>query len=92
MDVQPQDAKLPSPQVKVTFGLGSETYSVEANKGTISEQLVYVKEESMSILKDFITRHNALNDVPDEPVEGSSEEEDEILEAPEVKSKKTKTT
>lgn len=92
MEVEPQDANLTKPQVKVTFGLGSETYSVEATKGIVSEQLVYVKEQSMGILKDFITRNNALNDVPDEPVEVSSEEEDEILEKPQVKSKKTKTT
>lgn len=90
MEVQVQDAILPMPQVKTTFCLGSETYSLEAKKGTLSEQLVYVKEESMGILKDFITRHNALNDVPDDPVESSSEEEDEILEKPRMKSKKTK--
>lgn len=89
MEVRPQDAILPKPQVKATFCLGSETYSLEAKKGALSEQLIYVKEESMGILKDFITRHNALNDVPDEPVESSSEEEDE---KPQVKSKKTKRT
>ncbi|KAF3436537.1 hypothetical protein FNV43_RR23629 [Rhamnella rubrinervis] len=92
MEVQTQDANLNRPQVKVTFGLGSETYSVEATKGILSEQLVYVKDQSMGILKDFIIRNNALNDVPDEPADGSSEEEDEILEKPQVKSKKTKTT
>lgn len=78
------------PQVKATLHLGSETYSVEVNKGIVSEQLVSMKEQSMSILKDYITKHNVPNDVPDEPEEISSEDEDEDTEKPPVKSKKRK--
>ncbi|CAI0552805.1 unnamed protein product, partial [Linum tenue] len=83
-------------RVKATFRLGSETHSVAATKGegaAISEELVAMKEESMRILKEFITKHNVPADVPDELVEDedeSSEEEaeDEVAE----KSKKTKLT
>ncbi|KAJ4978109.1 hypothetical protein NE237_008889 [Protea cynaroides] len=78
------------PQVKATLCLGSETYYVNATKGILSEQLVSMKAESMSILKDFITKHNVPNDVPDEVVEGSSEEDDEEIEIPPKKSKKQK--
>lgn len=77
-------------QVKVTFRLGSESYSVEANKGSLSEQLVSMKEESMTILKDFITKHNVPHDVPDESLEASSSDEDDTSEK--LKSKKTKLT
>ncbi|MED6143053.1 hypothetical protein PIB30_003336 [Stylosanthes scabra] len=78
------------PQVKATLRLGAESYSVQANKGCLSEQLVSLKEESMSILKDFITKHNIPQDVPDEPLEASSEDDD-TSEKPQVnKSKKTK--
>lgn len=79
------------PKVKATFGLGSESYSVQANKGSLSEQLVSLKEESMTILKDFITKHNVPHDVPDEPLEASSDDDD-IPEKPQGKSKKTKLT
>ncbi|CAI0458376.1 unnamed protein product [Linum tenue] len=82
-------------RVKATFRLGSETHSVAATKGegaTISEELVAMKEESMRILKEFITKHNVPADVPDELVddedESSEEAEDEVAE----KSKKTKLT
>ncbi|KAM5576018.1 hypothetical protein ABKV19_014778 [Rosa sericea] len=92
MEVQIQESVVCRPQVKVQFQLGSETYSVSGNKGILSEQLVSVKEESMAILKDFITKHNVPNDVPDEPIEDSSEDDGEILEKPQVKSKKTKLT
>ncbi|KAF5745914.1 hypothetical protein HS088_TW06G00079 [Tripterygium wilfordii] len=80
-------------RVKAMLRLGSETYPINAaNKGTLSEQLVLMKEESMSILKDFITRHNVPNDVPDELAETSSEEDEEIPKNSHVKSKKTKLT
>nr|GMC97474.1 uncharacterized protein LOC107839426 isoform X1 [Ipomoea batatas] len=92
MDAQMQDTFCP--QVKATLHLGSETYSVEVNKGIVSEQLVSMKEQSMSILKDYITKHNVPNDVPDDPEEISSEDEDEdegeATEKPPVKSKKRK--
>lgn len=93
MEAQTQDAVLPGCCVKTTLRLGSEVYSVSSSKGhTISEQLASMKEESMHILKEFITKHNVPNDVPDELVESSSEEDDEIPHKPEVKSKKTKLT
>lgn len=82
----------PKPLVKAALRLGSENYSVNTNKGTLSEQLVSMKEESMSILKDFITKHNVPNDVPDELIESSSEDDTEAPEKTHVKSKKTKLT
>ncbi|KAB2056658.1 CTP-dependent diacylglycerol kinase 1 [Gossypium arboreum] len=66
------------PKVKASLRLGSEFYTVNAKKvGALSEQLSSMKEESMSILKDYITKHNVPNDVPDELVEGSSEDDEE---------------
>ena len=79
-------------RVKATFKLGSELYAVDSCTGnTVSEQLVSMKEQSMSILKEFITKHNVPNDVPDELAESSSED-DEVLEKPQVKTKKSKLT
>lgn len=94
MEAQFQDATTPKFQVGVTLRLGSEVYSVNAaRKGPLSEQLAAMKEESMSILKDFITKHNVPNDVPDELVESSSEDDVDVPpEKPHVKSKKTKLT
>ncbi|KZV14946.1 hypothetical protein F511_32537 [Dorcoceras hygrometricum] len=67
--------------------LGSETYIAQANTGLISEQLVSIKERSMRILKDFITKHNIPDDdVPDDEV--SSDEEDATVTPPMKKSKK----
>ncbi|KAL0559133.1 hypothetical protein IC582_003723 [Cucumis melo] len=81
------------PRVKVSFCLGSEIHLVNtANKGTLSEQLISMKEDSMAILKEYITKHNVPNDVPDELVEEASEDDDEITEKPQVKAKKTKVT
>ncbi|CAI9102636.1 OLC1v1000935C1 [Oldenlandia corymbosa var. corymbosa] len=82
----PNATSLP-PLVKATFQLGSESYSVMANKGDLSEQLVSMKEQSMSVLKEYLTKHNVPTDVPDEPDEVSSEDDAEI---PPVKSKKRK--
>lgn len=89
MDAQMQEALSP-PQVKATLRLGSETYSVEVCKGILSEQLISMKEQSMTILKDYITKHNVPNEVPDVPEEFSSEDDGEISEEPSVKSKKRK--
>ncbi|KAE9464140.1 hypothetical protein C3L33_03976, partial [Rhododendron williamsianum] len=58
-----------------------------ANKGLLSEQLVLMKVESMTVLKDFITKHNVPNEVPDETDDLSSED-DETNEKATVKSKK----
>ncbi|WCJ22311.1 hypothetical protein M5689_004406 [Euphorbia peplus] len=80
-------------RVKATMKLGSETYSLEASKGaTISEELVSLKQKSMAVLKEFITKHNVPNDVPDDLVEPSSEDDEEVPENPIVKSKKSKLT
>ncbi|KAE8697947.1 Ribosomal RNA adenine dimethylase family protein [Hibiscus syriacus] len=66
-------------KVKVTLRLGSELYTVNSKAvGGVSEQLSYVKEESMGILKEFITEHNVPTDVPDELLEGSSDNEEEV--------------
>ncbi|XP_021904421.1 uncharacterized protein LOC110819505 [Carica papaya] len=91
MDVQTHEVIPTNPRVKVTLRLESEKYSVNRNGGSISEQLLSVKEETMNILKDFITKHNVPNDVPDELVDSSSEDE-EAQEKPHAKSKKTKLT
>lgn len=91
MEAQVQDAVLPKSRVKVSFSLGSETYAANANNGILSEQMATLKEESMAILKDYITKHNVPNDVPDQPLdESSSENEDATPENPQVKSKKSK--
>lgn len=93
METESCDAAHPSPQVKATFRLGTESYSVQATEGSsLSDQLVSLKEQSMTVLKDFITKHNAPQDVPDESLEASSEEDDDVPEKPQVKSKKTKLT
>lgn len=93
MEAQCQDATPCKFRVGATLRLGSEIYSVNAaNKDTLSAQLASMKEESMSILKDFITKHNVRNDVPDELVESSSEDDVDVPEKPHVKSKKTKLT
>ncbi|GMI66633.1 hypothetical protein HRI_000332600 [Hibiscus trionum] len=85
------------PKVKATLRLGSELYTVNSKAvGAVSEQLSFMKEESMSILKEFITKHNVPNDVPDELLEGSSddeeegEEEDEVAKKSKAKPKKPK--
>lgn len=87
MEAPLQDIMSPSPWVKATFHLGSETYPVNANMGILSEQLVSMKAESMSILKDFISKHNVPNDVPDDPDE-VSEDDGETLEKPKLKKRK----
>ncbi|KAJ3672391.1 hypothetical protein LUZ60_007112 [Juncus effusus] len=82
------------PRVKATIRLGSESFSVRSKSGILSEQLISLKERSMEILKDYITRHNAPIDVPDEPLEEISDEEEEdekkCLDKPTKKSKKQK--
>ncbi|KAF6133898.1 hypothetical protein GIB67_040662 [Kingdonia uniflora] len=80
----------PISRVKATLNLGLETYSVSSTSGNlVSEQIISMKEECMRILKEFITKHNVPNDVPDEAVEGSSADEDED-ETPEKPLKKRK--
>ncbi|KAL6571344.1 hypothetical protein OROHE_002987 [Orobanche hederae] len=73
------DVKVES-RVKAIIHLGPETYLAQANKGRlISEQLNSVKEQSMRFLKDFITKHNIPSDIPDEPEEISSEDDNDNI-------------
>ena len=48
---------------------------------------IFVKGESMGMLKEYITKHNVPNDVPDD-AEILSEDDDGETEKPAVKSKK----
>lgn len=75
-------------RVKLTLQLGSETYSAFSSDGLVSQQLISVKEQSMSILKEFITKNNIPNDVPDDPEEISSDDEDDAAPKPPVKKSK----
>ncbi|KAL6535107.1 hypothetical protein OROMI_026481 [Orobanche minor] len=84
------DVKVES-RVKAIIHLGPETYLAQANKGRlISEQLNSVKEQSMSFLKDFITKHNIPSDIPDEPEEISSEDDNDKILSPVPPVKKSK--
>ncbi|CAN8288576.1 unnamed protein product [Cochlearia groenlandica] len=78
--------------VKVEFKLGKETYTIDETKGdTVLDQLVSMKEQSMLILKDFITKHNVTDDIVFLEEESLSDEEDESLTVKcLVKPKKTK--
>ncbi|KAM3298081.1 hypothetical protein ACQJBY_039846 [Aegilops geniculata] len=67
------------PRAKATLVLGGESFAVSSESGTLSEQLAAMREKSMVILKGYITKHNAPNDVPDESIEGSSDDEGEGL-------------
>jgi hypothetical protein len=93
MEIESSDAVLPRPQVNATFRLSTESYSVQAiNGSSLSDQLVNMKEQSMAVLKDFITKHNIPQDVPDESLEASSEDDDDVAKKAQVKAKKTKLT
>ena len=92
MDGQPgaATASLGS-RVKANLVLGSDSFAISPESGMLSEQLAAMKEKSMAILKEYITKHNAPNDVPDESVEGESDGEGEVLvNNPPKKSKKQK--
>jgi hypothetical protein len=92
METESCDAVLPKSPANATFRLGTESYSVQATNGSsLSEQLVNLKEQSMAVLKDFITKHNVPQDVPDESLEASSDDDDDVKK-PQVKSKKPKLT
>ncbi|KAF7111742.1 hypothetical protein CFC21_111719 [Triticum aestivum] len=68
------------PRAKATLVLGGESFTLAA-----------MREKSMVILKEYITKHNVPNDVPDESIEGPSDEEGEALaKNPPKKSKKQK--
>ncbi|KAL6603320.1 hypothetical protein ACP70R_043681 [Stipagrostis hirtigluma subsp. patula] len=79
------------PRVKANLVLGAESFVISSESGVLSEQLAAMKEKSMVILKEYITKHNAPNDVPDESIEGESDDEGETLvNNPPKKSKKQK--
>uniref|UniRef100_A0A453B095 Uncharacterized protein n=3 Tax=Aegilops tauschii TaxID=37682 RepID=A0A453B095_AEGTS len=79
------------PRAKATLVLGGESFTVSSESGALSEQLAAMREKSMVILKEYITKHNVPNDVPDESIEGPSDEEGEALaKNPPKKSKKQK--
>lgn len=88
MEVNSLTAVNSEPRAKATLQLGSETFSIKSSTGILSQQLAAMKEESMGILKEFITKHNVPNDVPDESIESSTEDEAEELDNPPKKSKK----
>ncbi|XP_006656498.1 uncharacterized protein LOC102722776 [Oryza brachyantha] len=78
-------------RVKAKLVLGAESFSISSDSGILSEQLAAMKEKSMEILKAYITKHNAPTDVPDEPIEGLSDDEgDAPGNNPPKKSKKHK--
>jgi hypothetical protein len=74
MDRTSSAAATPHPRAKATLVLGAESFAVSSESGKLSEQLAAMREKSMVILKDYITRHNASNDVPDESVEVLSDD------------------
>lgn len=90
MEEKLKDSDACKPLVNATLRLGSEVYSVKGSQGILSEQLTAMKEESMSILKNFITNHNVPNDVPDEAIESSSEDDSVALVKPPERPKKRK--
>lgn len=78
--------------VKVEFKLGTESYTIDSNKGdNVLDQLVSMKQESMKILKDFITTHNVPDDdVPDQILSDEEAGDDASPVICPVKPKKTK--
>ncbi|CAL5040517.1 unnamed protein product [Urochloa decumbens] len=79
------------PRVKANLVLGAESFAISSESGILSEQLARMKEKSMAILKEYITKHNVPNDVPDESLEGESDDDVEALvKNPPKKSKKQK--
>lgn len=93
METESHDSVPAKNLVKVAFRLGTESYTTDANKGdTVLDQLVSMKEESMRILKEFITKHNVPDHhVPDETLSGEESDEDaSSIEKCPVKPKKTK--
>eukprot|EP01018_Ginkgo_biloba_P019084 Gb_24685 [translate_table: standard] len=83
---------VPESCVKAILSLGSEQYDLSAAQhgGLLSDRLVELKEQCMSTFKDFLVRHNAPADVPDEVQESSSEEEDTKPSRSPVRPKKRK--
>uniref|UniRef100_A0A0E0LFR4 Uncharacterized protein n=1 Tax=Oryza punctata TaxID=4537 RepID=A0A0E0LFR4_ORYPU len=78
-------------RVKASLVLGTESFAISSESGILSEQLAAMKEKSMEILKAYITKHNAPADVPDEPIEGLSDDEgDAPAKNPPKKPKKQK--
>ncbi|CAE5959587.1 unnamed protein product [Arabidopsis arenosa] len=96
MEIESHDSVPGKNLVKVEFKLGTESYTIDSIKGdTVFDQLVSMKEESMKILKDFITKHNVQDDdVPDQILsdeeEGDDDDDDASPVICPVKPKKTK--
>ena len=57
------------PRVKANLVLGAESFAISSESGSLSEQLATMKEKGMVILKEYITKRNAPNDVSDESIE-----------------------
>ncbi|KAL1214155.1 hypothetical protein V5N11_005714 [Cardamine amara subsp. amara] len=94
MEIESHDSVPRKSLVKIKFQLGTESYTIDSNKGdTVLDQLVSMKEQSMKILKEFITKHNVPDDdVPDQILSDEEEEEGDDVSpviCP-VKPKKTK--
>ncbi|KAJ0229788.1 T2 [Hirschfeldia incana] len=92
MEIETNDSVVPGRNlVKVSFKLGTESYTVDAIQGdTVVDQLVSMKVESMKILKEFITKHNVPDHVPDESLSDEGDEDDDAVKCPVKKPKKTK--
>ncbi|XP_062234068.1 uncharacterized protein LOC133931242 [Phragmites australis] len=69
-------------RVKANLVLGAESFAISSESGILSEQLAAMKEKSMVILKEYITKHNAPNE--------SEDEGETLVNNPPKKSKKQK--
>ncbi|KAI4969355.1 hypothetical protein ZWY2020_000269 [Hordeum vulgare] len=79
------------PRAKATLVFGGESFAISCESGALSEQLAAMRVKSMVVLKGYITKHNVSNDVPDESIEGLSDEEgDALAKTPAKKYKKQK--
>ncbi|KAI3930767.1 hypothetical protein MKX01_037213 [Papaver californicum] len=79
--------------LKATLCLGEKKYFVDGTNidgVLLSDQLVSMKQASMSILKEFITKHNIPADVPDEAVKEEEEEDNGDVAPNNGKTKKRK--
>jgi hypothetical protein len=75
------------PRVKANLVLGAESFAISSESGIISKQPATMKDKSMVILREYITKQNAPNDVPDG---GSDDEGEALVKNPSKKSKKQK--
>ena len=77
-------------RVRAVLRLGGESYSIQSQAGAIlSQQLAEVKDESMKILKNFMSSHNVPEEVADDLADSSGEDEVHAVDdKPPKKSKK----